>query len=824
MGDSFGPGVGIPPYADSYSRPTYDSYGQTAANQPYEPVNADPSYKRDAHAPATPLSRNGPSSLGLPENVLSPGQSSSVNRTTDLSKSPSHRHNNSSASLGGMSPNEASTQWPLERVLLWLAKNGFSKDWQETFRALELQGADFIELGYGSNGFGNFGKMHKVVYPQLAKECEKSGTGWDSSREREEGKKMRRLIRQIHDQGHHDAGSLTPRRQEPHSAVDNSPRLEPVFPTHSAVESSPGLKAPQNHRQNPQMRSVTMPNYPSIHDTPALDPTPPETNTWVPAEHHRTLLSAVSDNHRRQRSNDSGHLPLSARPHEDSPKSGSPATQPATLANHGLSSSSTSDLSVRFEHSRGNSSDSTRARYYERKQDQEGARPSPQEPYNRHWNSGETLHREQNKLLKFFKKKARPNDSSHPSPEELHLESPTSPVHTRGTYTPYGYPNYSRSDVSVGGRPLSGSQSDFERLPVRAKPAQKGKKFVFVTMDGWNYRLVDITDIDSVGTIRSAICQNLGISDWTSAQIFLTEPGQTEYDDPLDDSLLTVTQRTKSDPFGSLKFFVRGTHPHPGTNNAAHFTGLGVSFPEKAAASPTTGPHHVHRKPLDEEALSRISPHHQPLQQTRSPATKLPARDISQPFIGVSPAADGSAESIGTHLDPEKAALLARQEEHSREIERKQKAHNITRGPPLTQQRKDAVYGETGYRREGVIDFDSPRISPYEDKKAEHLVPHRKPPTAPNESNTLTKVNSLRKKDSDRPRPQQAPQPQPQSQPQSHGLGAALASMGRLTSAIGTPSTNPADHKASKDTPGMLLFRSASSLFLSSSNKPFQMN
>src|SRR5699024_3878527 len=153
------------------------------------------------------------------------------------------------------------------------------------------------------------------------------------------------------------------------SAVDNSPRLEPVFPTHSAVENSPGLKAPHSHRQNPQMRSVTMPNYPSIHDTPALDPTPPETNTWVPAEHHRTLLSAVSDNHRRQRSNDSGHLPLSARPHEDSPKSGSPATQPATLAHHGLSSSSTSDLSVRFEHSRGNSSDSTRARYYERKQD-----------------------------------------------------------------------------------------------------------------------------------------------------------------------------------------------------------------------------------------------------------------------------------------------------------------------------------------------------------------------------------------------------------------------------------------------------------------------
>lgn len=710
-----------------------------------------------------------------------------------------------------MSPNEAATQWPLERVLLWLAKNGFSKDWQETFRALELQGADFIELGYGSNGFGNFGKMHKVVYPQLAKECERSGTGWDSTREREEGKRMRRMIRQIHDEGHHDMGSLTPRRQEPLSALDNSPRLEPVSGVHSAVESSPGLKVSYNQRPNAQMRSVSTPHT-SVHDTSSLNPNPPEPITWVPADHHRTLLSAAGDQHRRQRSSDSAHLPLSARPHEDSPKSGSPATQHATLAHHGLSSSSASDLSVRYEHSRGNSSDSTRGRYYERKQEQEGARPSPQDPYNRQWSNGEPLHREQNKLLKFFKKKTKPNDSNHPSPEELHLESPTSPIHTRGTYTPYGKSNFSNSDLSLGGeRPLSGSISDVERLPVRAKPAQKGKKFVFVTMDGWNYRLVDITDMDSVGTLRATICQNIGISDWTSAQIFLTEPGQNEHDEPLDDSLLTVTQRTKSDPFGSLKLFVRGTHMHSGANNAAQFTGLGVSFPEKAAASPTTGPHHVHRKPLDEEALSRISPHHQ---QPRTPASKLPARDISQPFIGVSPV-DGSADSTGTRLDPEKAALLARHEEHNREVERKQKANHITRGPPLTQPRKDAVYGETGYRREGVIDFDSPRISPYEDKKAEHLVPHRKPPTAPNESNTLTKVNSLRKKDADRPRLAQVSQPQPQS----HGLGAALASMGRLTSAIGTPSpsgsNNPAGDsgsKAPKNTPGMLNPISSSAL------------
>lgn len=39
--------------------------------------------------------------------------------------------------------------------------------------------------------------MHQQVYPSLARECTRSGTGWDQAREREEGKRMRRLIRGI---------------------------------------------------------------------------------------------------------------------------------------------------------------------------------------------------------------------------------------------------------------------------------------------------------------------------------------------------------------------------------------------------------------------------------------------------------------------------------------------------------------------------------------------------------------------------------------------------------------------------------------------------
>jgi mitogen-activated protein kinase kinase kinase len=102
----------------------------------------------------------------------------------------------SNATTSGVPP-ELAMQWTLDRVLLWLQVNHFSKDWQDTFKGLNLHGAQFLELGSGHGGRGNFGMMHQQVYPRLAIECSNSGTGWDQPREREEGKRMRRLIRSI---------------------------------------------------------------------------------------------------------------------------------------------------------------------------------------------------------------------------------------------------------------------------------------------------------------------------------------------------------------------------------------------------------------------------------------------------------------------------------------------------------------------------------------------------------------------------------------------------------------------------------------------------
>ncbi|CZR68156.1 uncharacterized protein PAC_18055 [Phialocephala subalpina] len=117
--------------------------------------------------------------------------------TVDLSVSPSPQPRSSteiqtlreklrSRRLTAMTPE----YWTLDVVEFWLKENNFSDDWVETFTYLNIHGSAFLEL----DGL-NFDTMHQKVYPRLEQECADSGTGWDMAREREEGKRLRRLIR-----------------------------------------------------------------------------------------------------------------------------------------------------------------------------------------------------------------------------------------------------------------------------------------------------------------------------------------------------------------------------------------------------------------------------------------------------------------------------------------------------------------------------------------------------------------------------------------------------------------------------------------------------
>jgi mitogen-activated protein kinase kinase kinase len=186
-GDTYGEGVGIPGLGlrDEDNNPVALAMAQAQHNWNMQQQN-----QTQNEASSTPSSETAnrdrlySAAMQNPQGLMAGGAGGT-----------STTSNASNAATG--IPPELAAQWPMDKVLLWLQANNFSKDWQETFKNLNIHGAQFLQLGGRQAGRGNFGMMHQEVYPRLAKECSNSGTGWDQAREREEGKRMRRLIRVI---------------------------------------------------------------------------------------------------------------------------------------------------------------------------------------------------------------------------------------------------------------------------------------------------------------------------------------------------------------------------------------------------------------------------------------------------------------------------------------------------------------------------------------------------------------------------------------------------------------------------------------------------
>jgi hypothetical protein len=63
-----------------------------------------------------------------------------------------------------------------------------------TIESLDIHGARFFELEDTHDGSRGSITMGLQIYPQLERECKKSGTDWDATREREEGARLQRLI------------------------------------------------------------------------------------------------------------------------------------------------------------------------------------------------------------------------------------------------------------------------------------------------------------------------------------------------------------------------------------------------------------------------------------------------------------------------------------------------------------------------------------------------------------------------------------------------------------------------------------------------------
>jgi mitogen-activated protein kinase kinase kinase len=349
------------------------------------------------------------------------------------------------------------------------------------------------------------------------------------------------------------------------------------------------------------------------------------------------------------------------------------------------------------------------------------------------------------------------------------LESPTSPAGVRQMVPNqlFAKPGLNGSDISLQ-RPGSASTYHDEEKSVRSRASARNsisRRYIFVTPDHWNYRLVDITDVDSAASMRRLIGTELEIKDPDNISVFLTQPGQQQHEQPLTDTLLIAASQTNPDSLGGLKLYVRGNLLSPTAQRGPLSAGLGLSFAQRSQPSPT----------------SLITPggRGEPMVKANS-STGVPGDEFA---------------SADRDMLLQKAA-----EDFKKEAERKQKAYLESR---LQRKESTSPYPGSGIRGSTVIDFDSPRGSPFEDKKTENLVPLRKPPTAPAESTTLTKVNSLTRKSGERIRSSGQLDPLKRfSDPIAEeyeqvskqrpgpilgqGIGAALANVGRMA---GTPAT-----------------------------------
>ena len=893
-GDSFGPGVGIPALHSNYNwEDTTDFYNSTEsltrppANQRYfhdssstaSPNKDLPSYSQfyNQSIPQTPLNRQQfvptgreateyatpaapavaaaaptPQPPPQPQN-LHPRTSSSARQETN--SHGGHRYTASNNSSNLASPTDPALQWPLDRVLLWLAANGFSNDWQEAFKSLDIQGESFLELGRGTGGRGNFGMMHQMVYPRLARECSKSGTGWDQSRERDEGKRMRRAIRRIIDGT--DVPPKTPhaRRESTQmlpsastdGGVENSPNLgrQDGFPsaptTAGGGEDSPGrhvaFRAPVpnvNQRMKSNNRSSTAPSA-CTHggavgsESNVLDMSQPST---ARTGFTRSILNGINDaaakRHSPSASSETGaaagqtFIGDAARAGYDaSPPSGSPSAQHAVLSSSAGSGTLSAPPHGRYGHHKTNSTDSMGSSQgavpVTRRNGHDGHRPPALEVLGRsasHDNPASAKEHSKG-FLDIFRKRKK-DDSAHPSPEDQALESPTSPPNYR--YIPPTLP-FARSGVNNSTssleRPSSASTMSEQDRHLRERSlhrSNQARKYIFVTPDQYNYRLVDITDADSADAIRETVCKAIHILDADLTQIFLTEAGQIEHNEPLSDAMLISAKNTRADSSGSLKLYVRRTATSAGLYPPLS-AGLGIGLSPKLYSPPINGL--FPRKPIHEDRPTRTS--------NDRKRSKSPPRTSRQSTLKASstPALDGPPPSF---QDMEGSTLLATESpideparerfnvlkaahengslsdaawleiataEHRRETAKKQKAYLQEKQAKL---RKDASPVDSGHwsiKRDGVIDFDAPRVSPYEDKKFEpSLVPLRKPPPVPPESNTLIKANSLTKKAGERVRQSVAGQAADNRRSVGDTIPEELIERGRRKAVAATPSVS----------------------------------
>lgn len=700
----------------------------------------------------------------------------------------------------------------MERVLGWLAANGFATEWQEAFRNLNLHGADFIELGRRAQGKSDLGLMRQKVYPRIAIECKNREIPWDQSRVRKGGRRMQQLIEKAVLE---EAGSPRPDKLLRTSSTDGGPQASPNVArqetsfVHTPSTAGPGEESPSrqmafrspNQGLTRGMFSTSRRSTAPLPAGHASDSSYPDGGGLTPNRTPitRNILNNINDppskRHSPSASSDSasnlfagsGFLNDPTRSgYDNSPQSGSPAAQHPVLASAAGSGTLSAPPHPRSAHRKTTSTDSMASNSGAANSTTGLLRRDPSADTNTgagHLGgrrNGEDSHRvpaakgmgrqgsndgakEQGKtFMDIFRRRKK----DEPSPEDRNPDSPTSPMNIRRQppSLPFIQPGMNTSNISLE-RPSSAStMAEHERFPPRDRGAARpngGRRYIFVTSDYWNYRLVDVTDAHSAEAIRECISVALGGASLDQSQLYITEAGQAEHEEALSENMLVASKQCRADSIGSLKLFLRLNPTSAGLVQTPLSAGLGINSSPKPLLSPPlisrfpwieTGS----RVKVNGDARSR-SPS---LMQSPANGNTLSARTAAEATSDINRLSPGlpdgisseditaetyaalkSAHDNGTLSDAHwEAWLAAASAEHRRDAEKRGRAYQTARQEQLKKESTTDAR-TSSHKRDAVIDFDAPRGSPHEEKKTDILVPRRKPPPAPAESDTLTALS-----------------------------------------------------------------------------------
>ncbi|KAE9987281.1 hypothetical protein EG327_003890 [Venturia inaequalis] len=726
--DGWGPGVGIPPlYPLPKQQDSYDSgYGTGTSTynsslmrevQVATPIEdgrwtGNNTYSTMHRAPSRNIQANyGYSSPAPPANYQHPQHPSPRQKQADpqFTRPPT-------------SPSDPGLQWPLEKVMLWLEQEGFSKDWQETFEALNLHGGQFLDIGRGHGTKGNVAMMHSVIFPQLAA---LQGGNWDQVKERDEGKRLRRLVRKIVETGAAGVTVLSHRR-EPSNPV--SARAE------GTLEGSPSLVA-------------------HTPTTAGTDADSPSSASWADSlgqfndkgRHDWTKnalrnLEGQGQKHSRNTSreylSDAGRD--SARhtsPHR------SPGPQPVKPA---PSSSLPRDQGRYYQHQSHYREPSTDSQGRPRNR-LESARPPPLDTVGRS-SSNDTPSSAKEHKGSIFSRLRKGKREEGRSPDE---ESPTSELDYRRSQ-PYLKSGLNTSEVSLGReRSRRSLVFDEERTANRTGSNLANRKFAMVTYDGRTYTMVDLTGVGTPADVRQTILDNLDAPQSANIGLHLTALGQIEHEEALSDDLLMFARKNMGDNQGTLKIWAN-------IPSDALPSGSGISASKtQHSRMSVTG------KPLSDAWMARLKAESQMDSPRSGEPTLVMDNDNAltknnSPVEYRAPRPDRTSEITNEHTLAERERILSQAADRLRkENELKQRTYLEAR---TAQQQYNRNSDTSPSIIGGGVDFDKGRPSPYADhkqpfesrhnsQKSRDLAPHRLPPPLPlKDSNTLIKVNSLSKK------------------------------------------------------------------------------